>query len=159
MRSGRPPRTPYGYLAPDWAPVRSWECTNEGCGRTSEPTDPKFEEPWAHEARGYRIRQQLRSADPTAHADQHVWAYKDAWLHDEEAAMGAAVTRADPLGLRVSYADVAATTRNGAVVCIAAAKAGRDDLRALLPGVEPEGAGEQPYGAPSYSSAFAYTGA
>ncbi|MGI5243747.1 CHAT domain-containing protein [Dactylosporangium sp. CA-139066] len=112
MRSRRPPRTSYGYLAPDRARVRGWECNHPGCGRVSEPddppparwphpcpdcgadTDPTFPEPWAHEARGYRIRHDRASADhlrrSLAEVELHVWEYKDGWLRGDETAVGKA---------------------------------------------------------------------
>jgi hypothetical protein len=105
-RGRRALRTSYGYLAPPDAWVRGWECNNNGCGtgaepaprtwpypcpRCGRPADPTFAEPWAHEARIYRIRQQLASPQPAlrdeATIDQHVWAYEDACLRGDPAAM------------------------------------------------------------------------
>jgi len=105
----RPPRTSYGYLAPPEARVKGWECDNDGCGtgdepaprswpfpcpRCGRPTDATFEEPWAHQARRYKIQHRLTSADrhrrEMAQLEQHVWAYKDAcWQGDRAAADGA----------------------------------------------------------------------
>ncbi|GAA1738504.1 CHAT domain-containing protein [Luedemannella helvata] len=107
--SRRPPRTSYGYLAPPGARVRGWQCDNDGCGSSDEPaprswphpcrlcgrpTDAVFEEPWAHEARIYRIKHDMRASDAyrreLAQVEQHVWAYKDALLRDDRAAAGRA---------------------------------------------------------------------
>ncbi|RAO19931.1 hypothetical protein GUI43_00568 [Micromonospora noduli] len=101
----RPPRTSYGYLAPPDARVQGWECNNDGCGTGDEPaphswpypcrechrpTDATFEEPWAHDARGYKIQNHLHSPDHhlrgMAELEQHSWAYKDAWLRDDRLA-------------------------------------------------------------------------
>jgi hypothetical protein len=61
------------------------------CGR---PTDATFREPWAHEARGYKIRHDLRGPAgyrrDMAELEQHVWAYKDAHLRGDRAAADAA---------------------------------------------------------------------
>ena len=107
--SRRPPRTSYGYLAPPDARVSGWRCYREGCGRADEPAprswpalcpgcrrpvDPTFEEPWAHEARGVELSHNLGSTDPYmrghAEIEQHVWAYKDAWLRGDSSAAEAA---------------------------------------------------------------------
>jgi hypothetical protein len=105
----RPPRTSYGYLPPVEARARGWECNNEGCGTgdrpaprswpfpcrlCGRPTDAIFEEPWAHEARFYKIRHDLTSTNEyrreTAQIEQYVWAYKDACFRDDRAAAEAA---------------------------------------------------------------------
>jgi hypothetical protein len=61
------------------------------CGR---PADPVFEEPWAHEAQGYRIRHDLTSTDryrrTAAELEQHLWAYKDARFWEDDAAADSA---------------------------------------------------------------------
>ncbi|GIF77862.1 CHAT domain-containing protein [Asanoa siamensis] len=105
----RPPRTSYGYLAPPDARVKGWECRDDGCGTGDQPappswphpcrlcgrpTDPTFEEPWAHDARIHLIRHQLRSPDryerERARIEQHVWAYKEACFQGDAAAAAAA---------------------------------------------------------------------
>lgn len=106
--SSRPPVTSYGYPPPRDAKVRGWACNNEDCGTGDEPapkrwphpchlcgrpTDPTFEEPWAHQARGYAIRHDLAAGGPRrpwADVEQHVWAYRDAWLRDDAAGKAAA---------------------------------------------------------------------
>ncbi|HZN74175.1 MAG TPA: CHAT domain-containing protein [Micromonosporaceae bacterium] len=107
--SRRPPRTSYGYLAPPEARARGWECNNDGCRTGDEPaprswpypcrdcgrpTDATFQEPWAHEARGYKIRHDLLSPDryrrERAQTEQYVWAYKDACFRGDRAAADAA---------------------------------------------------------------------
>ncbi|MFG1917501.1 CHAT domain-containing protein [Micromonospora sp. NPDC048898] len=101
----RPPRTSYGYLAPPEARVLGWECNNDGCGTGDRPAPPSwpypcrecrrpadatFDEPWAHEARGYKIQHSLHSADryvrEMARLEQHVWAYKEACFRDDRRA-------------------------------------------------------------------------
>ncbi len=103
--SRRPPRTSHGYLAPPDARVAGWKCSNNKCGTTEweaprswphrchgcgHPADPTFEEPWAHDAKGYRIRRDL--ADPessrreTAEIELMVWTYKQACLRGDRAA-------------------------------------------------------------------------
>ena len=105
-RDRHPPRTSYGYLAPAEARVQGWECHHDGCGgagepaprswpypcpRCGRPADPAFPEPWAHEARIYRIRQQLagpqQALREVAELDQHVWAYEDACRRGDRAAI------------------------------------------------------------------------
>jgi hypothetical protein len=103
--SSHPPRTSYGYLAPPEARPHGWECNEDGCGVSDRPaprswphpcpscggaTDASFPEPWAHEARRYRIRHDL--AGPAgfrrehARIEQHVWAYKDTGRRSDQAA-------------------------------------------------------------------------
>ena len=84
--------------------MRGWECRNDGCWTSDvpaprswphpcptcgRPTDATFEEPWAHEARGQRIRHDLDSPDDDrrrmAEAARDVWAYKDAHLRGSPA--------------------------------------------------------------------------
>lgn len=107
--SRRPPRTSYGYLAPAEVQVKGWECNNEECGTgdnpaplswphpcpiCAQPTDATFREPWAHEARRYKIMRNLSSEDPFlrrfAQLQQHVWAYKDALFRDDRRAAATA---------------------------------------------------------------------
>jgi hypothetical protein len=109
LMSRRPPPTSYGYLAPPEARVRGWECNHEGCGngvrrpprswpypcpRCGQPADATFEEPWAHDARGYQIRHELTG--PVEHRremaelEQYPWAFKDACRRDDRAAADAA---------------------------------------------------------------------
>lgn len=88
-----------------------WECHHEDCGtgdrraprrwpfpcpECGRPTDPAFDEPWAHEALGYQLRGEVRSGDAyRRHATQdrlHIWAYKDAHRRGDLRAAEAAWT-------------------------------------------------------------------
>lgn len=79
------PRTSYGYQPPDRATARGWECLTDGCRTGDEPaprrwphrcpecgspTDPRLDEPWAHEARGPWLRHELRRCQP---GERPVW--------------------------------------------------------------------------------------
>ena len=106
MGGPRPPRTSYGYLAPACARVKGWACCGDDCSVGGEPSppfwphlcpkcrrsvDPTFEEPWAHEALGYRYRFDLARSDThdrqAAELTLRVWEYEDAWMRgDEESA-------------------------------------------------------------------------
>lgn len=62
------PRTSYGYVPPPEATASGWKCTDEDecgtggqeiprrwpyrCPNCGAETDPEFNEPWAHQARG-----------------------------------------------------------------------------------------------------------
>jgi hypothetical protein len=58
------------------------------------PVGPELKGPWAHHAERRRIRRDVRSRDQyrrsRAEIDQHLWAYKDAWLRGDDAAAEAA---------------------------------------------------------------------
>lgn len=106
--SRRPPRTAAGYLAPPEAQVRGWRCA-AGCGLSDQaaprswphpcpgcgqPTEPTFEEPWAHEARGFELRRDVASADEYRRAGAETallaWTYADARRRGDDPAAAAA---------------------------------------------------------------------
>ncbi|MEU7588456.1 hypothetical protein AB0A95_19455 [Micromonospora sp. NPDC049230] len=176
----RPPRTSYGYLAPSGARVLGWECNNDGCGtgdrpappswphpcrECGRPTDASFDEPWAHEARGYKIQHHLHSTDrdvrEMARLERHVWAYKEACFRDDAPAADRAwraYRRARSPLWQEAEGDEPAVALSRAQQWLRTAT--RADLTALLPDVEPSGApGGHPYTDPEYWAAFAYTGA
>ena len=70
---------------------RSWPHPCRECG---EPTEPSFAEPWAHDARGYELRNRLTGPDerlrPHAEIELLTWEYKDARLKGDEQAAAAA---------------------------------------------------------------------
>lgn len=98
------PPTSYGYSAPTGALARGWTCFSESCGTTEyelvrrwpkacsrcgSPTDPRFEEPWAHEAQGVEMRfMAAREEGGGFYRDQvFIWDYRDAVVRgDDDAA-------------------------------------------------------------------------
>jgi hypothetical protein len=103
--------TSYGYVPPPEATAHGWSCSGDDC-RTGEwepvprwpmacprcgaPADPVFDEPWAHEATGPRLRHEIaRGGDPflvsVSQAQLAAWQYKDAMLRDDRAAALAAL--------------------------------------------------------------------
>jgi hypothetical protein len=90
-------RTSYGYDPPPDAGVWGWQCSSRNCGVTEDgvprggwpapcprcgaPTDPAFEEPWKHDARGVEIRHLLATGveDGRFTANQlFIWRNEDA---------------------------------------------------------------------------------
>jgi hypothetical protein len=104
------PRTSYGYQPPDGATARGWDCPADGCRTGGGPaprrwphrcpecgssTDPRLDEPWAHEARGPWLRHELRRCPPGARPvwrdALHGWLVRDALrCGDLDGARGAA---------------------------------------------------------------------
>lgn len=99
------PPTPFGFVPPPEAEVRSWACLNRECRNGEHEPDPRFwprrcpecggavgsgvvREPWDHHAK--RAELEVRLADPRddvdyklARYDDYEWRYKDALLrHD-----------------------------------------------------------------------------
>ena len=89
--------TTYGYWPPAGAIVWGWSCSNRDCGHTEDEvpprgwpfrcprcgssTDPAFEEPWKHEARGVEIQHLLASGvdDGGFTANElYLWRHSDA---------------------------------------------------------------------------------
>jgi hypothetical protein len=116
FKSQQIPRTSYGYQPPPGSTAHGWACTVYECGRSDHqvvkrwpfacvgcggPTDPLFNEPWAHEARGVELQYIL-----THYPDRDggfsekqwpIWQYTDATLHNDSE--GAARARASARSL------------------------------------------------------------
>jgi hypothetical protein len=96
------PQTSYGYQAPPGATAHGWFCTNRDCSHSEHepvkrwpfpcqecgsPTDPLFDEPWAHEARGIELQYILtnfpdRDGGYSAMA-WPTWQYKEVMRHNK----------------------------------------------------------------------------
>lgn len=98
------PTTSYGYSPPPNATARGWVCTNYDCARgepepvrrwprpcpdCGSPTDPQFNQPWAHDAEGVELQWILREHPERGggfYEDQwQVWQFKDALLRGDRA--------------------------------------------------------------------------
>ena len=97
FKSKQIPPTSYGYQAPPGATTHGWSCTNRDCSHSEHepvrrwphpcsscgsPTDPLFDEPWAHDGRGVELQYNLANFPDRdggfSAMEWPTWEYKEA---------------------------------------------------------------------------------
>jgi hypothetical protein len=103
------PATSYGYQPPTGATAWGWACVNsyscgamvrepvkrwpKACPKCGSPTDPLFDDPWDHEARGVELEYRIRNNVESGGFDEdqwQAWRFKDAAMRGDRAGMAEA---------------------------------------------------------------------
>lgn len=112
------PTTSYGYQPPREATAFGWECSDrEGCGgwdgegelfaknqrimrgwpkqctRCGKPADPRFNDPWAHEAEGAKLHWRVSHGANHLRGDWEVWQFRDGVQRGDAVAVAEARAR------------------------------------------------------------------